>query len=83
MVGFTNTNERKLHVLPNNCLKKTKYQYLFFSFFPLVVRYHYGRILKEYERSVGMHNNSSKSLFLFSLETLDYRVLSGFLEVFI
>lgn len=79
MVGFTNTNERKLHVLPHNCLQSIS----IFSFFPLVVRYHYRRILKEYERSVGMHNNSSKSLFLFSLETLDYRVLSGFLEVFI
>lgn len=82
MVGFTNTNERKLHVLPLNCLKN-KVSVSFLFFFPLVVRYHYGRILKEYERSVGMHNNSSKSLLLFSLETLDYRVLSGFLEVFI
>uniref|UniRef100_A0A669CXI1 Nicotinamide-nucleotide adenylyltransferase n=1 Tax=Oreochromis niloticus TaxID=8128 RepID=A0A669CXI1_ORENI len=27
----------------------------------VTMRYHYGRILKEYERSVGMHNNSNPS----------------------
>lgn len=34
MVGFTNTNERKLHVLPLNCLKnKVSVSFLFFFSF--------------------------------------------------